>query len=125
MKKKDVDSMAAEEMKLLRWSCGLTRRDKVKNETIRTRLKVAPMHDKLVENRLRWFGHIHRRESDHICKRIQNWTVDGKRPRGRPHKKWSNCIADDLKLKNVSADVALDRNDWKKAIHYADPNGLA
>jgi hypothetical protein len=40
------------EMKMLRWMCGVTRMDKVRNEYIRGSLKVAPITEKLKGNRL-------------------------------------------------------------------------
>ena len=44
-------------MCILRWMCGNTRRDKVRNKDIRTKIDVAPIEEKMSENRLRWFGH--------------------------------------------------------------------
>ena len=44
--------------------CGKTKVDKVRNENIRSLVGVAPVEDKMRENRLRWFGHIGRRRMD-------------------------------------------------------------
>ena len=49
---------------MLRWICGHTRRDRVRNDDIRERLGVAPIEEKLVQHRLRWFGHVQRRPPD-------------------------------------------------------------
>ena len=46
---------------MLRWFCGHTRRDRVRNEVIRERVGMAPIEEKLTQHRLRWFGHIQRR----------------------------------------------------------------
>ena len=43
---------------------GNTRRDKVRNEDIRTKTSVAPIEEKMRENLLRWFGHVRRRPTD-------------------------------------------------------------
>jgi len=37
---------------------GKTRQDMIMNDTIRERVGVAPIVEKLVENRLRWFEHV-------------------------------------------------------------------
>jgi hypothetical protein len=51
-------------MRLLRWMCGHTRRGLVENDDIRDRVGVAPISEKLVQHRLRWFGHIQRKPPD-------------------------------------------------------------
>ena len=48
------------EMRMLRWMCGKTRQDKIRNGAIRERVGVAPIVEKMVENRLRWFGQSRR-----------------------------------------------------------------
>ena len=41
--------------------CGHTRFDKIRNGVIRGKIGVAPIEDKIREARLRWFGHVRRR----------------------------------------------------------------
>jgi hypothetical protein len=60
-KRRHVQQLSVPEMRMLRWICGNTRRDWVRNDDIRERLGVAPVEEKLVQHRLRWFGHIQRR----------------------------------------------------------------
>ena len=45
-------------MRMLRWMCGNTRRDKVRNEDIHTKIGVAYIEEKMRKNCLRWFGHV-------------------------------------------------------------------
>ncbi|VDO66575.1 unnamed protein product [Heligmosomoides polygyrus] len=45
------------ETKMLRWTAGVTRLDRVRNDIIRQRFGVAPIAEKLREARLRWYGH--------------------------------------------------------------------
>ena len=57
-KRRHVQQISVAEMHMLRWICGHTRRDRVRNDDIRERLGVAPIEEKLVQHRLRWFGHV-------------------------------------------------------------------
>jgi hypothetical protein len=38
--------------------------DRVRNDDIRDRVGVAPIAEKLIQHRLKWFGHIQRRPPD-------------------------------------------------------------
>ena len=44
--------MSVAEMRMLCWMCGNTWRDKVRNEDIHTKIGIAPIKEKLRENRL-------------------------------------------------------------------------
>jgi len=62
IKKSHVQRMRVAEMRMIRWICGHTRLDKIRNEVIRGKIGVASITDKIREVRLRWFGHIRRRQ---------------------------------------------------------------
>jgi hypothetical protein len=52
-KRRHVQQLSVAEMRMLRWICGNTRRDRVRNDDIRERLRAAPVEEKLVQHRLR------------------------------------------------------------------------
>ena len=58
LKKSLEQNMDVEEIRMLRWMCGLTRMDIIKNQKVRERLGFAPLSAKLNKNRLRWFEHV-------------------------------------------------------------------
>ena len=64
-------------MRKLRWIYGETRKDRVRNEHIRERVGVAPIEDKLRENRLKWFGHVQRRSLDPPVRKGDRIMVQG------------------------------------------------
>jgi hypothetical protein len=85
-KRRHVQQLSVAEMRMLRWIFGNTRRDRVWNDDIRERLGVALVEEKLVQHRLRWFGHIQRRPVEApvrsgVIRRFGN----EKRGRGRPN----------------------------------------
>ena len=49
---------------------GKTRQDMIMNDTIRERVGVAPIVEKLVENRLRWFEHVERRPVHAVVRKV-------------------------------------------------------
>ena len=51
--KRYVQNMSVAEMLMLRWMYGNTRRDKVRNEDIRTKIGIVSIEEKMKENRLR------------------------------------------------------------------------
>ncbi|VDP08183.1 unnamed protein product [Heligmosomoides polygyrus] len=109
------------ETKMLRWTAGVTRLDRVRNDTIRQRFGVAPISEKLREARLRWYGHVLRANDETVCKIGLNLVVPGKRPRGRPKQRWLDTLRLDLEMAGVHPDQAFDRENWRHHTRRADP----
>src|SRR6201990_2655800 len=76
------------EMRVLRVIRGISLRDRVRSERIRTDLGVEPILDCVERNQLRWFGHVRRMEGAERLRRILVWRPEGRRPAGRPRKRW-------------------------------------
>jgi len=73
-------------MHMLRWMCGNTMRDKMRNEDIRTKIGVTPLEEKK-KNCLRWFSHVRRRPTDAPVRRVERIKLGQvKRTQGRPKK---------------------------------------
>ena len=49
-KKQHVSKMNVVEMRMLRWMCGKTKRDKIRNERIHKMIEVVPIEEKMREN---------------------------------------------------------------------------
>ena len=69
-------------MRMIRWMCGFTRIDRIRNGVIRNLAKVAPIEDKMIEMRLSWFGHVKRMSVDALVKRCEMINIRGGK-RGR------------------------------------------
>jgi hypothetical protein len=107
---------------MLRWICGHTRRDRVRNDDIREKLRVTPVEEKLVQHRLRWFGHMQQRPTEvPIHNGVIRQTGNKKRARGRPNLIWEESMKRDLKDWCITKELALDRREWKLAIHVSEP----
>ncbi|KAE8668068.1 Armadillo repeat-containing protein LFR [Hibiscus syriacus] len=112
-KKDHVRRIEAAEMRMLRWTCGRTLWDMTTNSAIRMSLGVMPVSEKLREGRLRWFGHVLRRLPSDAVRRVESITVDGARRRGRPRRKWEDCLRYDLMDLALTEDMASDKKVWR------------
>jgi hypothetical protein len=56
--------MSVVEMRMLRWICSHTRRDRIRNDNIQDKFGVAPIQKKLGQYRLQGFCYIQRRPPD-------------------------------------------------------------
>ncbi|KAK6737515.1 hypothetical protein RB195_019929 [Necator americanus] len=71
----------AMEMRMLRWTIGVTLKEKVSNDTVRSIFGVVPITEKMKEARLRWFGHVLQREEDSVAKTALKLDVSGVKPK--------------------------------------------
>ncbi|XP_070015452.1 uncharacterized protein [Nicotiana sylvestris] len=109
--------MKVAEMRILRWMYGQTRMDKIRNDDIREKVRVALIDDKMREARLKWFGHIQRRSPDAPIRRRDRLVVEGmRRGRGRPKKYWREVIRQDMARLQIFEDMTLDRKMWRSSI---------
>jgi hypothetical protein len=97
---------------MLRWICGHTRRDRVQNDDIHVRLGVAPVEEKLMQHRLRWFGHMQRRPTEApIRNEVIRRTNNKNGGRGRPNLIWEESVKRDLKNWCITKELELDRRE--------------
>ena len=121
-KRRHVQQLGVAEMRMLRWMCGHTRKDRIRNDDIRDRVGVAPIEEKLVQHRLRWFGHIQRRPPEApVHSGLLKHADNVKRGRGRPNLTWEESVKRDLKDWSITKELAMDRGAWKLAIHVPEP----
>ena len=67
------------ELKMLRFSLGVTRMDKIRNEYIRWTAQVGRFGEKTREARLRWYGHVLRKDNGYIGRRMLRMELPGMR----------------------------------------------
>ena len=121
--KRQESRIEVNEMRMLRWMCGVTRKDKIRNEHIRGTTKVVQASRKITERRLKWYGHVMRMEEDHVVRRVMTKTIPGKRKRGRPKTRWKDVCKRDMQTVGLREGDEGDRAYWKETIdnHSGDP----
>lgn len=124
IKKTEEKRLDVAEMKMLRWMSGVTRRDKIRNDIIRGSVKVIETSKKVQEARLRWFGHLRRRNEaeQHVGREALDMEVPGQRRRGRPKTRWKDRITADMVEKGLDVRQCEDRNSWRRLIRNSDPD---
>ena len=106
---------------MLRRILGVSLKDKIRNEEIRKRCGVVDIIEKVREARLRWYGHVGRKDAAEPVRSIMEMEIKGNRGRGRPKKRWMDCVNEDLTVKKLTTDMARDRKKWRIRIRAADP----
>ena len=80
--KKQVEEMEVAEMKMLRFAVGVTRKDKIRNKYIRSIVKVERLGMKMRDGRLRWYGHVMRRDQEYVGRKMMEMELPGKKKQG-------------------------------------------
>ncbi|KAI5093161.1 hypothetical protein C0J45_17552, partial [Silurus meridionalis] len=56
---------------------------------------------KVREVRLRWFGHVQRRDMGYISRRMLRMETPGRRKRGRPRRRFMDVVREDMQVVGV------------------------
>jgi hypothetical protein len=106
------------EMKCLRSILGVSLRDRLRNQKIRQLLNVdKSLTDMVRKKRMQWFGHVVRLPKCSYVNIAYKQDFDGKRPKGRPPKRWSDQLRLDTGLPLLTAEkTCQDREKWRKCI---------
>ena len=119
--KKQVEEMEVAGMKMLRFTMGVTRKDKIRNEHIRSRVKVERLGMKMREGRLRWYGHVMRRDQEYVGRKMMEMELPGKRKRGRLKRRFLDVVKEDMGEVGAKETDVKDRKMWRMMIRCGHP----
>ena len=71
---------------------GIKLQDRVPSKGLRERLGLDDIISVLQQNRLRWYGHVLRKEDNDWVKKCMDYEVEGARPRGSPKKTFREIV---------------------------------
>jgi len=109
-----------EEMRVLRLIRGVILWDRVRNESVREDLGVKSILKIIERNQLRWFGHVKRMRPGERFERVMEWRPDGRRPVGRPRKRWMDSVEEAVRRRGGTMDevendqLYEDREEWRR-----------
>ena len=75
----------------------MTLRNGKTSEEIRNRPGIVSMFDLVHQGKLRWSGHVERKDADDWVSACRSMAVLEERGRGRCRKTWKACVADDMR----------------------------
>ena len=107
-------------MRMVRWMCGVKLQDRVPSKVLRGRLELQDIISVLQRNRLRWYGHVLRKEDSDWVKKCMEYEVEGTRPSGRPKKTRREIVEKDCRARRLNAEDAMDHSRWRKQIGMID-----
>ena len=121
LKRADENRLLVAEMSCLRKILGVSRLQRIRNEDIRKRLGMKEtIIDKIRTRRLRWYGHVNRMKSNRLPYKALYTYKEGKRGRGRPRKKWTDNIKEDLERYQMTIidgmRLTTEKDKWKSFV---------
>jgi len=102
-------------MRMVGWMSGIKLKDRFPSEELRDRLGIDDIALVSQQNRLRWYGHLLRKDDD-WGKKCMEYEVEGPRPRGRPKRTWRNVVKEDCQARKLNSEDVMDRSKWRKLI---------
>ena len=58
VKEEDLDHLDRNDMRMIRWMCNTSLKDRKRSDELRSRLGIHTIRDVIQARRLRWFGHL-------------------------------------------------------------------
>jgi hypothetical protein len=94
-------------MRMLRWMCGVTKKDKTRNECIRGTTRVTQASENKTERRLKRRRPVMRRDEKNTVKRVLITSIPGRRKKARPETRWKETR--DLNTAGLNPVEAINR----------------
>ena len=85
------------------------------------RFSLGRFGEKTREARLRWYGHVQRKDDGYIGRTVLRMELPGKRKRARPKRRFMAVVKEDMAEVEVTEEGAEDRSNWRWKIRCGDP----
>jgi hypothetical protein len=107
----------ATEMDALRRSSRISRKDKIRNVTMRQQIGLEETIIKETEqNQLTWYGRVQRMAEISLPKIALEWMPKQRGARGRPKKNWMEGIKKAMKGRNLKEGQWEEREQWSLGV---------
>ena len=116
MKAEHMTRLERTEMRMIRWMCRVSLKERTTNAALRLRMGIEAIDSVVRRGRLRWFGHVERKDDSDWVRKCMDLQVVGPTPRGRPRKTWMEVVKSDMKAMGLKREDAKDRDLWRGSI---------
>ena len=118
LKKEDEGVLQRAERAMVRIMCGVRLLERRKSMELLSLLGIEDdILSTVMKSRLRWYGHVRRREPEDGIRKVLDVEVDGRRGKGRPQLSWLQCVEKDIGRAGGNRDDAEDRSVWRAFVH--------
>jgi hypothetical protein len=101
----------------LRRSSRISRKDGIRNVTIRQQIGIEETIIKEIErNQLTWYGHVQRMADGRLPKIAFKWMPKKRKAGGRPKKNWMEGIKKAMHERNLNEGQWEDRKQWSLGV---------
>ncbi len=115
-----MDVLQRCDRRMLRYMAGVTWQDRRSRREVGEMCRVEDLSVNLGKRRLRWFGHVEKAKEGALSE-VREMRVGGRRPVGRPRKKWSEVVREDMNVLEIVKDMAEDWEMWRPVIARSTP----
>ncbi len=109
-----MDLLRSCDCRMLRYMAGVRWQDRW-SKKVAEMCGVEGLSFKLRKRRLRWFDRMERAREG-VLSEVREMRVGGRWPVGRPRKKWSECVREDMNVLGTEEEMAQDRKMWRTVI---------
>ena len=93
--------------------CGVSLKERKTNAELRKCLGIKDIDEVIGWSRLRWMGHVLRKDKDDWVRRSMEMVIEGKRGVGRPRMTWVKAVESDMRVKGLMREDAEDWTKWR------------
>jgi hypothetical protein len=117
----DINRLVRAERMMVRSMCGVSLKDGKSSAELLSRLGIVSVVEVVEKGRLRWYGHVERKDADDWVSKCREMEVVGSRGRGRPRKTWRQCVDGDRRKYGMQRVEPSDRDLWRECCRLRRP----
>lgn len=114
----EINILRRTERAMVRAMCGVKLMEREKTGVLMQMLGLNETIEQVAKvNGMRWYGHVLRRESDHVLRKALEFEVEGVRKRGRPKLTWKKRMENESRKLGLTEEDAMNRAKWRACIN--------